>query len=101
MWPDRISMSRGGERLEEVIGREEEEELPEFQSGAFELDGGDYSAGEERVLASREFLDQYVPEGEVQRHTMRALFASFRVLQGNHFECQEVELFCSSISAIF
>lgn len=32
MVPERIGVSRGGERLEDVVGRgeEEEEELPEF-----------------------------------------------------------------------
>lgn len=35
MVPDRIAMSRGGEKLEEVMGRNEEEE--EFQEGAFEV----------------------------------------------------------------
>lgn len=100
MWPERISMSRGGERIEEVIGRKEEMELPEFRSGAFELDGG-----EERILADEKFLNRFVPEGEVQRHTMRALFGSFRVVSESNFECQEVEYkfllgfwsFCSSI----
>lgn len=84
-------MSRGGERIEEVIGRKEEKELPEFRRGAFELDGGDGVAGEERVLADEKFLDRFIPEGEVQRHTMRALFGSFRVVSGNDFECQEVQ----------
>lgn len=86
-------MSRGGEPLEDVIGRKEEAELPEFQGGAFELDGGDYFRGEERVLASQEFLDRFVPAGEVQRHTMRALFGSIRVLGGKDFECREVTIF--------
>ncbi|KAE8645996.1 beta-1,2-xylosyltransferase [Cucumis sativus] len=84
MWPERIFMSRGGERIEEVIGRKEEMELPEFRSGAFELDGG-----EERVLADEKFLDRFVQEGEVQRHTMRALFGSFRVVSESDFGCQE------------
>jgi hypothetical protein len=31
MVPERIKMSRGGERIEEVIGRSEEEELPDLR----------------------------------------------------------------------
>ncbi|KAM5582456.1 hypothetical protein ABKV19_002730 [Rosa sericea] len=39
MVPERVKMPIGGEVLEDVIGRgeEEEEELPEFQNGAFEF----------------------------------------------------------------
>ncbi|KAF2615560.1 hypothetical protein F2Q70_00007960 [Brassica cretica] len=33
MVPDRIAMSKGGEKLEEVMGRNEEVELPEFREG--------------------------------------------------------------------
>ncbi|KAG6592072.1 Beta-(1,2)-xylosyltransferase, partial [Cucurbita argyrosperma subsp. argyrosperma] len=89
MWPERISMSRGGERIEEVIGRKEETELPKFRNGAFELDGGDTVASKERVLADEKFLNGFVPAGEIQSHTMRALFGSFRVVSGNDFDCQE------------
>lgn len=85
-------MSRGGERIEEVIGRKEEMELPEFRSAAFDIDGGNGGVGETRVLADEKFLDRYVPEGEVQRHTLHALFGSFRVVPGNDFQCQEVEI---------
>lgn len=90
-------MSRGGERIEEVIGRKEETELPKFRDGAFELDGGDTVAGKERVLADEKFLNGFVPAGEIQSHTMRALFGSFRVVSGNDFDCQEVDYNCSSL----
>jgi hypothetical protein len=40
MYPERIRMSRGGEPLESVMGRTEEEEVPRFSDGAFELVGG-------------------------------------------------------------
>uniref|UniRef100_A0A7N0U271 Uncharacterized protein n=1 Tax=Kalanchoe fedtschenkoi TaxID=63787 RepID=A0A7N0U271_KALFE len=40
MWPEKISMSSGGEKLREVIGRGEEVELPDFEPGAFDVDGG-------------------------------------------------------------
>lgn len=53
MVPERVRMSNGGEALEDVIGRGEEEELPEFRNGAFEVDGGvggeTYNEGADRV----------------------------------------------------
>lgn len=82
-------MARGGERLMEVIGRNEEDELPVFQNGAFEVYGGDGFRGEKQ-LVSQEFLDQYVPEGEILRHTMRELINSIRVVGGKDFACDEV-----------
>lgn len=90
MWPERIRMAAGGEDLATVIGRREEEELPEFENGAFEVDGG----GEERVndgglLVDREFLDRYVPRGEVDKHTMRDLIGKIRIVGGKDFECDQ------------
>ena len=44
--PDRIKMSRGGEDLEAVMGRDEDAELPAFNEGALEFyvsDSGDVS----------------------------------------------------------
>lgn len=90
MAPERIRMSAGGESLEEVIGRKEEEELPVFEDGAFEIDGGAGSDGETSRLATQDFLNEYVPEGEVSRHTMRQLIGSVRVVPADKFECHEV-----------
>lgn len=89
MWPDKIRMSRGGEKLEEVIGRGEEQELPEFDAGAFELDGG---ASEFRVseLVGEDRLDEFVPQGQIIRHTMHELIASVRVANDSEFECSQV-----------
>ncbi|KAI4307926.1 hypothetical protein L6164_031051 [Bauhinia variegata] len=88
MVPKRIQMARGGERLGEVLGRREEEELPVFQNGAFEVDGGEgFSGGKQ--LVSEELLDQYVPKGAIYMHTMRGLIGSIRVVQGKEFTCDE------------
>lgn len=82
-------MSRGGERLEDVIGRKEEEEMPVFQDGAFEVDGGVDFRGPPRGLVDGNFLDRYVPDGEILRHTMRDLIRSIRVVGQREFKCDE------------
>ncbi|KAI4306171.1 hypothetical protein L6164_029472 [Bauhinia variegata] len=88
MVPERIRMSRGGERLEEVLGRREGDELPVFKNGAFEIDGGEGFKGEKQ-LASEKLLDQYAPKGEIDLHTMRGLIGSIRVVQSKDFTCDE------------
>lgn len=90
MVPERVEVSKGGEMLHQVIGRREEDELPKFQNGAFEVDGGVGFEGPPRRLVDDEFLDRYVPQGEILTHTMRALIGSVRVVAGSGFECQEV-----------
>lgn len=66
-----------GERLEDVVGRgeEEEEELPEFDEGAFEVEAGQGELGlelrKERKLVTGDLLDRYLPRGDVERHRMR------------------------------
>ncbi|GLT57550.1 hypothetical protein SLA2020_305160 [Shorea laevis] len=87
MDPEKIRMSKGGERLEEVMGRGEEEELPEFEEGAFQVEGG--SGKKQGRLVSEEFLDQYVPVGGILRHTMRGLMKSIQVADENDFNCEE------------
>ncbi|KAK9166460.1 hypothetical protein Scep_001651 [Stephania cephalantha] len=74
---EKIAMSIGGERLESMIGRVEEEELPSFEFGAFDVVG---SVGRGRKLVDKGFLDQFVAEGAVNRHTMRRLIGSIRVV---------------------
>lgn len=81
-------MASGGESLTAVIGRREEEELPAFQEGAFEVDGGGFV--DRKFLVDREFLDRFVPRGEVTRHTMRDLIGKIRIVGGKDFECDEV-----------
>ncbi|KAK6947018.1 Glycosyltransferase 61 [Dillenia turbinata] len=86
MDPEKIRMSKGGEVLETVIGRSEEEELPVYEFGAFEAevdgDGG-------RRLVDREFLDRYVPEGGVTNHPMHGLVGSIRLVDSSEFECSQ------------
>ncbi|KAJ6301846.1 hypothetical protein OIU77_016041 [Salix suchowensis] len=88
MVPERIKMSRGGERVEDVIGRGEEEELPDFENGAFEILG---STARSKWLVDEGFLDSFVPDGDVMRHTMRGLIRSIRVVDNNskEFHCDQ------------
>ncbi|KAK4781453.1 hypothetical protein SAY86_015555 [Trapa natans] len=96
MVPERIRMSKGGERLEDVMGRGEAEELPDFDDGAFEIDGGGGRSGElglgfkrGRKLVDGEFLNNYVPEGGISRHSMRDLIGSIRVVGSKEFVCDQ------------
>ncbi|CAK7324557.1 unnamed protein product [Dovyalis caffra] len=88
MVPERIKMSSGGERIEDVIGRSEEEELPDFESGAFEILGFERRS---KWLVDEGFLDAYVPDGGIMRHTMRGLIRSIRVVDNNSkkFHCDQ------------
>jgi glycoprotein 2-beta-D-xylosyltransferase len=113
MVPDRIVMSRGGEKLEEVMGRKEEEELPAFRQGAFEVaeevssrlgfkrhrrfGGGEGGSAVSRRLVNDEMLNEYMQEGGIDRHTMRDLVASIRAVDTNDFVCEEVCAFYSLI----
>lgn len=102
MVPDRIVMSRGGEKLEEVMGRKEEEELPTFREGAFEvaeelgfkrhrrIGGGGGGSVNSRRLVNDEMLNEYIQEGGIDRHTMRDLVASIRAVDTRDFVCEEV-----------
>ncbi|CAG7910083.1 unnamed protein product [Brassica rapa] len=91
MVPDRIAMSRGGEKLEEVMGRNEEE-FPEFQEGAFEVaEDVSFKKRNRRVrrLVNEEMLNEYIQEGGIDTHTMRDLVASIRVVGTEDFVCEE------------
>lgn len=92
MDPGKIRMSVGGERIEEVIGRSDEEELPVFEDGAFRLKrNGEEKKKKKRVKAlSKRFLDAYVSEGEILRHTMRELFQSMELVEDDDdFHCSQ------------
>ncbi|KAM0942970.1 putative glycoprotein 2-beta-D-xylosyltransferase [Dioscorea sansibarensis] len=84
MDPGRIEMSRGGETLNEVIGRTEDQELPKFDVGAFEIER-DMPGGSKVV--DEAFLKKYVPRGQVAVHTMLALLDSMRVVEPGKLEC--------------
>ncbi|KAJ0621098.1 putative glycoprotein 2-beta-D-xylosyltransferase [Helianthus annuus] len=75
MHPEKIKMSMGGEVLESVIGRSEDEELSEFE-GAFDLVGQKKRDGE-RVV-SEGFFNEFIVRGGVEKHTMRELIGSLR-----------------------
>ncbi|XP_050219117.1 beta-1,2-xylosyltransferase [Mercurialis annua] len=93
MVPEMIRMSRGGEVIEEVIGRQEDEELPEFQNGAFQVlfSSGDKNSKyfKNGKLVDDEFLDNYVPEGQILRHTMRDLIDSIHIVDHQEFLCDQ------------
>ncbi|CAN1221069.1 XYLT [Linum grandiflorum] len=86
MLPDKIVMSRGGETLNEVIGRDENDEMPVFQSGAFQVLG---SLRRNQKLVNDMFLGHYLPEGEIGRHTMRQLVSSIEVVDDREFQCDQ------------
>ncbi|KVI10440.1 Glycosyltransferase AER61, uncharacterized [Cynara cardunculus var. scolymus] len=89
MHPDKIKMSIGGEELESVIGRGEEEELPEFESGAFDLEVGEKSKSVGKKLADEGFLNEFLQKGQISRHTMRELIESIQLIGANEFECSQ------------
>lgn len=91
MSPDKIKMSKGGEKLETVIGRGEDEEMPVFEAGAFDIDVTDRSKFGKK-LVDGEFLNRYVPHGAIERHTMRQLIDSVLLIGADEFQCTEVRL---------
>ena len=86
--PALIAMSRGGEPLEQVMGRAEEEELPKYEPGALLVEGP--SAGRTAPLVDTGFLNNYVPTGGIGMHTMRALLESARVVPPGELHCSQV-----------
>lgn len=88
MHPDKIKMSNGGEVLESVIGRGEDEELPRFEFGAFDIQVGSVSKKNNK-LADEAFLNEYLQNGAVSRHAMRDLVGSVKLVGADEFECSE------------
>lgn len=89
MVPERIQMSKGGEAIEEVIGRDEDEEMPKFQTGAFEILG---DGRKDKNLVQRDFLNSYIPARMISQHTIRRLITSIRVVEDNEFHCDQVRV---------
>ncbi|NP_001312540.1 beta-(1,2)-xylosyltransferase-like [Nicotiana tabacum] len=88
MNPDEILMSRGGEKLESVIGRSEDDELPVFKNGAFQIKVTDkLKIG--KKLVDEKILNKYLPEGAISRHTMRELIDSIQLVGADEFHCSE------------
>lgn len=86
--PALITMSRGGEALEQVMGRAEEEELPKYEPGALQVEGT--AARRTGPLVEAGFLDAYVPAGGIGMHTMRALLQSAHVVPPGELHCSQV-----------
>ncbi|PIA27414.1 hypothetical protein AQUCO_07800034v1 [Aquilegia coerulea] len=91
---EKIHMSMGGEKLETVMGRGEEEEMPNFDWGAFDIEvkEGISKDEKERKLVNIEFLDQYVPSGNIDKHPMRSLIDSIRLVEPQEFNCDKAPL---------
>ncbi|KAM7492755.1 hypothetical protein LguiA_035676 [Lonicera macranthoides] len=91
MHPEKIKMSIGGERLEDVIGRRESDELPVFHAGAFdvEIDEKRGKRLRDRKLVNNDLLHLYMPVEEITKHTMRDLIRSIRLVPTSEFECSE------------
>jgi glycoprotein 2-beta-D-xylosyltransferase len=91
MHPDKIKMSVGGERLEEVIGRRETEELPVFYAGAFDVEVDHKQRLDKgKKLMSYDMLHLLMPkEKNVKKHTMRDLVDSIQLVHSADFECSE------------
>ncbi|KAG6420835.1 hypothetical protein SASPL_117377 [Salvia splendens] len=88
MIPDKIDMSHGGEKLGSVIGRNESEELPNFQDGAFQIEVADRSKIGKQMV-DEEFLDKFFEKGEILRHTVRELIRSTRLVDADEFACSK------------
>ncbi|KAJ8440421.1 hypothetical protein Cgig2_017654 [Carnegiea gigantea] len=89
MDPEKIRMSKGGERICEVIGRGDYEELPKFKPGAFRIQVG-FRNETKRWDVSPEFLERYLPKGVIDRQTMRELVGSLQfVSDSREFQCSE------------
>lgn len=87
MYPKRIKMSKGGEPLESVIGRNEEEELPYFTPGAFEVMVPETE--ERRALFNKTMLDRLIPVEQIAQHTMHHLFEQVRTVPVDEVVCAE------------
>ncbi|XP_037458522.1 beta-1,2-xylosyltransferase RCN11-like [Triticum dicoccoides] len=85
--PALIAMSRGGEPIDQVMGRKEEEELPRYESGALVVEGA--AAGRRGPLVEPGFLDAHVPTNGIGTHTMRALLDSARVVPPGELHCSQ------------
>lgn len=89
MDPARIRMSVGGEPLEAVMGRREEAEMPRFEPGAFQIEHRGERIAEDGKVVDEEFLDQYMPRGGIQQHTMRDLMGSMQVVSPDELKCSQ------------
>ncbi|CAM6113725.1 unnamed protein product [Calypogeia fissa] len=92
MNPERIKVSRGGEALDEVIGRQEEEELPEYGEGAFQVQLSRH--WHPKLLSSAGVIDEIsvdklMPKGQINQHTLRSLLLNLRSVDSSSIVCSE------------
>ncbi|XP_047950160.1 beta-1,2-xylosyltransferase-like [Salvia hispanica] len=88
MIPDKIDVSHGGEILESVIGRNESQEVPDFEDGAFQIEVADTSQNGKHMV-DEGFLDKFFQKGEIVRHTVRDLIRSTRLVHAHEFVCSK------------
>lgn len=97
--PALIAMSRGGEPLEQVMGRAEEEELPKYEPGALQVEGT--AVRRTGPLVEAGFLDAYMPSGGIGMHTMRSLLDSARVVPPGELHCSQVLVALLASTSLF
>lgn len=89
MYPKKIKMSKGGELLFAVMGRNEEEELPYFTTGAFEIMVPEKE--ERRALFNKSMLERLIPVKSITKHTMHHLFEQIRTIPVDEVICAQVK----------
>ncbi|KAJ7540440.1 hypothetical protein O6H91_10G014900 [Diphasiastrum complanatum] len=87
MNPQNITMTKGGESLESVVHRSEEDELPTYSEGAFQIISEHKTSGK---LVDQEMLDNFMPGGQVRPHRIRMLLESMQVIQKSEAVCSEI-----------
>ena len=97
MYPKKIKMSKGGEDLHSVLGRNEEEELPYFTPGAFEVMVPETES--RRHLFNRTMLDRLIPIEQITQHTMNHLFEQIRTIPVDEVVCAQV--ICLFLSVVW
>jgi hypothetical protein len=83
MNPKKIEMAKGGEPLESVMRRNEEEELPRFTSGALQIIVPE--TGERKPLFNKTLLQHLMPQGLIQEH----LFEQIHTILVNKVTCAQ------------
>ncbi|CAM6023645.1 unnamed protein product [Sphagnum balticum] len=77
-------MAKGGEPLESVMRRNEEEELPRFTSGALQIIVPE--TGERKPLFNKTLLQHLMPQGLIQEH----LFEQIHTIPVNRVTCAQI-----------
>eukprot|EP00246_Nothoceros_aenigmaticus_P012182 TRINITY_DN3647_c0_g1_i1.p1 TRINITY_DN3647_c0_g1~~TRINITY_DN3647_c0_g1_i1.p1 ORF type:complete len:362 (+),score=38.80 TRINITY_DN3647_c0_g1_i1:163-1248(+) len=83
----KLTMSKGGESMGDVLGRPDEDELPSFVPGAFSVVTN--HTAPDTIVVSRRLLDTLMPQGQVHFHAMRNLLESIRTMDSDGLRCTE------------